>query len=240
MTPTPLLTVAEDSEILADDVALLIAARIAETRDRFGLCLSGGTTPRRIYERLAEGDPGRPIDWRKVHLFWGDERFVPADHEDSNFRMVRQALLDHVAIPAAQIHSVPTSFTTPQEAAAAYSQTLKAYYQREALDPARPLFDLTLLGLGEDGHTASLFPNSQALTERQAWAIAVIGAKPEPRITLTYPALESSREIVFIVAGAQKRAILARLLANEQALPAARLSSRGIIRIAADRAAAGH
>ncbi|MCL2452888.1 MAG: 6-phosphogluconolactonase, partial [Alphaproteobacteria bacterium] len=204
------------------------------------LNLSGGTTPRRIYERLAVSDLGCPINWQKVNLFWGDERFVPADHEDSNFRMVREALLDHVPIPAAQIHPIPTSLTTPEQAAAAYAQTLKAYYQSETLDAARPLFDLTLLGLGEDGHMASLFPGTKALEERHAWVTAVIGAKPEPRITLTYPAIESSREIVFIVAGAQKRAILDRLLANDQTLPAARIASGGIIRIAADRAAAGH
>ena len=105
------------------------------------------------------------------------------------------------------------------------------------LDPARPLFDVTLLGLGADGHTASLFPGTPALEERRAWATTVIGASPEPRISLTYPALESSADILFLVSGAAKKEILARVLANDRALPASRIAARGAIRIFADRAA---
>src|SRR5580704_1521242 len=235
MTPAPIIDVDEDAEALALRVAGFVAARAASSSGRFSLCLSGGSTPKRVYELLA--DSGASLDWQKVHLFWGDERFVPADHRDSNFRMAREALIDHVPIPAAQVHPVPTNSASPEEAAASYEATLQGFYGSKTLDPERPLFDVTLLGLGEDGHTASLFPSTKALDERDAWVTSIIGVKPEPRISLTYPALESSRVILFVVSGAKKRDILARVLANDMTLPAARLATRGTIRVFADRAA---
>jgi 6-phosphogluconolactonase len=235
MTPPPIVEVADDAEALARLVARFIAACISGVSKRFGLCLSGGSTPKRVYELLA--DSGASLDWQKVHLFWGDERFVPADHRDSNFRMAREALIDHVPIPAAQVHPVPTNSASPEEAAASYEATLQGFYGSKTLDPERPLFDVTLLGLGEDGHTASLFPGTKALDERDAWVTSIVGVKPEPRISLTYPALQSSNVIVFIVSGAKKRDILARVLANDMTLPAARLATRGTIHIFADCAA---
>ncbi|MCI0356597.1 MAG: 6-phosphogluconolactonase, partial [Acidobacteria bacterium] len=141
--------------------------------------------------------------------------------------------------PGAQVYPILTVGLSPEEAAAAYEATLQRFYGATMLDPARPLFELTLLGLGEDGHTASLFPGTKALDERSAWVTSIVGAKPEPRISMTYPALESSREILFLVSGASKSQLLARVLANDQALPAARLATRGLIRIFADRAAMG-
>ncbi|MGH6837310.1 MAG: 6-phosphogluconolactonase [Methylocella sp.] len=235
MTPAPIVDVAEDAEALARRVAGFVAARAASAHGRFSLSLSGGSTPKRAYELLA--DFGASLDWRKVHLFWGDERFVPPDHKDSNFRMAREAVIDHVPIPAAQVHSIPTNSGTPEEAAALYEVTLQGFYGSKTLDPERPLFDITLLGLGDDGHTASLFPGTKALDERGTWVTSVIGVKPEPRISLTYPALESSSAIVFVVSGEKKREILARALANDRTLPAARLATRGTIRVFADRAA---
>jgi 6-phosphogluconolactonase len=239
MKPAPIIEVASDAEILALSAARFVAARLSNASGQFSLCLSGGTTPKRVYELLGAGDLVPVPDWQKVQLFWGDERFVPADHQDSNYRMAREALIDRVPIPAAQVHPIPTSCRSPEEAAASYEADLQGYYGANMLDPARPLFDLTLLGLGEDGHTASLFPNTTALGEREAWVTSIISAKPEPRISLTYPALESSREILFIVSGANKREILARVLANDEALPAARLATGGTIRIFADQAAKG-
>jgi 6-phosphogluconolactonase len=200
MTPRPVVEVAGDAETLACLVAGFIAAR-ASASGRFGLCLSGGSTPKRAYELLA--DLGASLDWQKVHLFWGDERFVPPDHRDSNFRMAHEALIDHVPIPAAQVRPIPTIGGSPEEAAALYEATLQRFYGSKTLDPERPLFDVTLLGLGEDGHTASLFPGTKALDERDAWVTSIIGVKPEPRISLTFPALESSRVILFVVS-AQK------------------------------------
>jgi 6-phosphogluconolactonase len=237
MTPAPIVDVANDPEALALQVADFIAARASSASGRFSLSLSGGSTPKRAYELLAGSRAS--LDWRKMHLFWGDERFVPRDHKDSNFRMAREALIDHVPIPAAQVHPIPTSSGTPEEAAALYEATLQSFYGSSTLDPERPLFDVTLLGLGEDGHTASLFPKTKALDERRAWVTSIIGAKPEPRISLTYPALESSSAIVFVVSGETKRDILARVLANDRTLPAARLETRGTIHIFADKLAIG-
>ncbi len=235
MTPAPVVEVACDAEALACRVAGFVAARISSAPERISLSLSGGSTPKRAYELLA--DFGASLNWQKVHFFWGDERFLPPDHRDSNFRMAREALIGHVSIPAAQVHLVPTGCGSPEEAAALYEATLQSFYGSSTLDPERPLFDLTLLGLGEDGHTASLFPGTKALDERDAWVTSSIGVKPEPRISLTYPALQSSRVILFVVSGAKKRDILARVLANDLTLPAARLATRGTIRVFADRAA---
>ncbi len=235
MTPAPIVDVASDAEALARRVAGFIAARAASPSGRFSLSLSGGSTPKRAYELLV--DSGASFDWQKVHLFWGDERFVPPDHRDSNFRMAREALIDHVPIPAAQVHPIPTGCGSPEESAALYEATLQRFYGSETLDPERPLFDVTLLGLGEDGHTASLFPGTKVLDERGAWVTSVIGVKPEARISLTYPALNSSGVVLFIVSGEKKREILTRVLANDLTLPAARLAARGTIRVFADRAA---
>lgn len=237
MTPSPLIETASSLEALASRAAAFIAQRISEAPGRFALCLSGGSTPRPVYERLGSGQALDPHDWQKVHLFWGDERYVPQDHRDSNFRMAREALIGRVAIPPAQVHPVPTDCATPLETAASYEAALQNFYGASTLDPARPLFDMTLLGLGEDGHIASLFPGTAALGERRAWVTAVSGARPEPRITLTFPAIESSREIVFLVSGEGKRDILARVLADGASLPAARLHAQGAIRIFVDRAA---
>jgi 6-phosphogluconolactonase len=237
MTPAPVLNIAEDAEALARHVARFVAARISDARDRFSLSLSGGSTPKRVYELLGARDLGASLDWRKVHLFWGDERFVPPDHPDSNFRMARESLIDHVPIPPAQVHPILTGAGTPEKAAELYWETLQTFYGRKTLDLERALFDVTLLGLGEDGHIASLFPGTKALSERAAWVTSIIGAKPEPRISLTYPVLESSREILFVVSGEKKRDILARVLSNDFALPAARLSTSGTIHVFADRAA---
>jgi 6-phosphogluconolactonase len=237
MTPAPIVDVSEDAEALALQVARFVVVCISNAPESFSLSLSGGSTPKRIYELLGAGDLGVSLDWRKLHIFWGDERFVRMDHHDSNFRMAREAFIDHVPIPPSQVHPILTEAPTPEKAAALYAETLQGFYGSKTLDPERPLFDLTLLGLGEDGHTASLFPGTKALDERDAWVTSIIGAKPEPRISLTYPALESSSVILFVVSGAKKRDILARVLANDLSLPAARLATCGTIHVFADRAA---
>lgn len=238
MTPEPIVDVADDAADLADRVAIWLATRIALAPARIAINLSGGSTPKKVYELLGGADLRARVDWRKVHLFWGDERFVPKDHEDSNFRMAWEAMIRHVPIPMEQVHPVPTEVSSPEEAAALYCETLRSFYGALTLDPLRPLFDVTLLGLGADGHFASLFPGSPALEEREAWASAVLGVAPAPRITLTFPALESSAAVLFLVSGAEKREALRRVRGNDPALPASRLATRGTIRIMADRAAA--
>ena len=228
--------VAKDPEALAHRAAGWITDLAAASRDRFALCLSGGSTPRRLYQLLAESPYRDALPWDRIHWFWGDERFVPWDHPDSNYGMVRAALFGRAPVPPGNIHGVPTD-GTPADAAAAYERVLKSYYGSESLDPARPLFDVEILGLGPDGHTASLIPGTSVLEERHRWVAEVIGGRPEPRITLTYPALESSRHTAFLVVGAEKREILSRALAGDQALPAARIRPVGELIWFADEAA---
>ncbi len=218
--------VAKDPEGLARRVAGWITDLAAASGARFALCLSGGSTPRRFYQLLAESPYRDTLPWDRIHWFWGDERFVPWDHPDSNYGMVHAALLGRVPAPPGNIHGIPTN-GTPADAAAAYERVLKSYYGTESLDPTRPLFDVEILGLGPDGHTASLIPGTSVLQERHRWVAEVIGGRPEPRITLTYPALESSRHTAFLVAGADKRETLSRALAGDQALPAARIHPVG-------------
>ena len=235
-----------DAEALARGAAswLLthVLASVSAGRQRPAVCLAGGSTPRRLYEILASPDVAPRFPWDRVHWFWGDERFVPHDHPDSNYRMVRAALLSRAPIPEANVHPVPAGVAglSPDDAAAEYERTLKQFYGAGTLDPARPLFDATLLGLGEDGHTASLLPGEPVLKERTHWVAAVAHGRPEVRITLTYPALESSRNIAFLVAGAAKRSVLARARAGDPALPAThvRAAAGGRLHWLADKAAA--
>jgi 6-phosphogluconolactonase len=218
--------VVKDPEALAHRVAGWISDLAAASRDRFAICLSGGSTPRRLYQLLAESPYRDRLPWDRVHWFWGDERFVPWDHPDSNYGMAYTALLGKVPVPPRNIHGIATN-GTPADAAAAYERVLKSYYGSESLDPTGPLLDIQILGLGPDGHTASLIPGTSVLEERHRWVAEVIGGRPEPRITLTYPALESSRHTAFLLAGADKRETLSRALAGDQALPAARLRPVG-------------
>lgn len=237
MSTTPArLEVAKDPEALARRVARWLTDLAIASSDRFAICLSGGSTPRRLYQLLAESPYREALPWDRLHWFWGDERFVPWDHPDSNYGMVRAALLARAPIPPQNIHGIPTS-GTPEEAARAYERALMTYYGSESLDPARPLFDVMILGLGPDGHTASLFPGTAALEERRRWAVEVVGAKPEVRITLTYPPIESSRQAAFLVAGADKREVLTRTLAGNRALPAARIHPAGNLTWFVDEAA---
>jgi 6-phosphogluconolactonase len=221
-------------ELARATAAWLRERAVAEGR-RCAVCLAGGSTPRRVYELLASAERAA-FPWERVHWFFGDERFVPHDHPDSNYRMARAAMLDAAPVPPANVHPVPTE-GTPVQAAQAYEHELYEFYGAANLGPQRPLFDVVLLGVGEDGHTASLFPGTPALAERQRWVVDVLNPKSEPRITLTYPALESTRALAFLVAGAQKRDILARIFAGEN-LPAARVHSRAPAHWFIDQAAA--
>ncbi len=206
---------------------------------RFAVALSGGSTPRRLYETLASPEFLDVFPWPRTHWFWGDERFVPHGDSLSNYLMVREAMLSRAPVPAANIHAVPTEGLTPEGAASAYERELKSFYGTDRLDPALPLFDITLLGLGPDGHTASLFPGNPALQERQRWVVAVIGAKSEARITLTYPPLENSAAVAFLVEGTEKQGVFSRFRRGDPALPASHLQPNGKLWLFADAAAAG-
>jgi len=228
----------ENPEALARGAAQWLLGKIQERGGTCAVCLSGGSTPRRLYEVLTVPPIVTRFPWDDVHWFWGDERFVPPDHPDSNFRMADEALLSVAPIPRENVHAIPTQGLSLADAAAAYEAVLKNFYGEARLDPARPLFDVILLGLGEDGHTASLFPGSPALDENERWALGVEPPGLEPRITLTYPALGSSRSVAFLVTGARKREILARVLAGDETLPAVRVHAIGDTSWFADRAAA--
>ncbi len=226
-----------DGAAVAHRAAEWLLERALATPGRFAWCLSGGSTPKATYALLAQEPYRGRFPWDRTHVFFGDERFVPLDHPDSNYRMAREAMLSHVPLPNVQVHPWQMD-GDPEHAALHYADTLKRFYGADTLDPARPLFDVTFLGLGEDGHTASLFPGVAALGERTAWTAAVIGAKPEPRLSLTYPVLDSSRAVAFLAAGAGKRDILARALAGDAALPAVGVHPVGELHWFTDRAAA--
>jgi 6-phosphogluconolactonase len=225
-----------DAETLAHRVACWILA-LAKAKDGpFAIALSGGATPHSLYALMAELPFREEFPWARMHFFWGDERFVPPDDGLSNFGMAREAMLSHAPIPAANIHAMPTTGLTAEAAAAAYERELQSFYGADALDPLRPLFDVVLLGLGADGHTASLFPGSAALKERKHW-VAAVDAKYCSRLTLTYPALESARHAAFLVVGEDKKAVLDRLRKGDASLPAARLHPSGMLNVFADAAA---
>lgn len=229
------LTVLDDAPALARHAAAWLLEKLDRpARRTSAVCLSGGTTPRILYETLAR----TALPWKRIHWFWGDERFVPPGDARSNYRMVQEALLARAPIPHENIHAIPTGLDTAAAAAAAYEDELKRFYGASTLDPDRPLFDVTFLGVGEDGHTASLFPGLPVLQERSRWVAAVPDALPEARVTLTYPVLESSREVAFLVTGAAKRAILEQILGGMSDAPAARLHPAGRLHWFADRAAA--
>jgi 6-phosphogluconolactonase len=232
-----ILEILPDPDLLARRVADWLLALATESVGDFAVALSGGSTPRRLYRVLATAPYDTAFPWLRTQWFWGDERCVPPDSADSNYRMAREALLDMAPIPMGNIHPIPTRLAGPVQAAVAYEDMLQSFYGAATLDPDRPLFDVTLLGLGADGHTASLFPGSTALLERERWVVPVAGPKAEARITLTYPALESTRHAAFLVEGEQKRAILARLRRGDETLPAARLHPVGSLSIFTDTAA---
>ena len=177
--------------------------------------------------------------WSRTELFFGDERFVPPDDESSNYRMVRQALLSKVEIPSAQVHPMPTE-GDPAEAAHRYEAELRALYGSDTLSPGRPLFDVVLLGLGENGHTASLFPGTAVLEERIGWVGACTPHDaPNRRLTLTYPAINSSAHVLFLVAGDSKRDVLARVRARDPSQPASHITTEGELTWVLDEKAAG-
>ena len=233
------LEILADAEALARHVADWLLAAAVGSEGSFAVALSGGSTPRRLYQLLASAPYGEAFPWARTHWFWGDERFVAHDSPESNYGMAREAMLARVPVLAANIHPIPTEGRTPGEAALAYERVLKDFYGASTLRSDRPLFDVTFLGLGPEGHIASLFPGTVILKERTHWVGAVIGAKPEARITLTYPALESSREVAFLVSGQSKRSVLEKLIKGDPELPAAHLHPvHGRPRLFVDRAAA--
>ena len=242
---------AREIEVYPDGEALIrteaerfvaLAAEAIAARGRFAVALSGGSTPRPLYQRLATPPLAGRIDWSRVHVFWGDERAVGPDHPESNYRMTREALLDHVPIPAANVHRI-VGEDDPDAAARAYERTLREFFATPDGPPARS-FDLVLLGMGDDGHTASLFPGTPPVTEERRWVMAnhVTGPKTAWRITLTPVVLNAAGAVTFLVAGADKAPRLRDVIeGGDEApvLPAQRIQpSHGALTWMVDAAAA--
>lgn len=236
-TPNGRTEILADAPALARRVAEWMTAAALAAKGAFRVSLSGGSTPKALYALLASDDFRSRFPWTRVSWYWGDERFVPPDHPESNYRMAREAMLAKAPVPPENIHPIPTD-GTPEDAARRYERTLQSAYGAPTLDPARPLFDVMLLGLGTDGHTASLLPGDPALEERTRWAVPVSHGRPEVRITLTFPAIESSRHVAFLVEGKSKAPTLAAIRAGESQLPAARVRPMGELVWFVDRAAA--
>jgi 6-phosphogluconolactonase len=226
--PNRHIVVVEDAVALAEAAAERLIERIEANPGCIAICMTGGSSPKRLYELLATEPYRSEIPWDRVHWFIGDDRFVPSGDPNNNMSMARTAFLDTCA-PLANVHPIKTDAAGPDEAAALYTRELQSFYGTDKLDKAKPLFDLVLLGVGPDGHVASLFPGYPAIEIKDRWVVGVLEAhvKPfVPRVSLTLPALASCREMLFLMSGEDKRAILTRVLKGED-LPANRARSDG-------------
>ncbi|HSH30139.1 MAG TPA: 6-phosphogluconolactonase [Thiohalobacter sp.] len=239
-----------DCRIHADREALSRAAaervtalcrQAAAARGTCHLALAGGSTPQRLYALLAEADGSRQLPWPALQIYFGDERAVPPDHPDSNYGMARRAWLDSVPLAAGQIHPMAADPERIDQDAADYAALLERMLPRD--EAGVPVFDLILLGLGADGHTASLFPGAPVLEERTHWVAPVYpGPGKRWRLTLTLPVLEAARHLLFLVAGADKAGAVTRVLGTPDAsapLPVQRIEARGHVEWYLDAEAAG-
>jgi 6-phosphogluconolactonase len=233
MTPADLeIIVAPDAAEVSRRAAdlFLRAVRQAAARYRsFTVAISGGSTPRGLYELLAREPYRSEVPWELVHVFWCDERCVPPDHADSNYRLAHDTLLAHVPLPETNVHRVHAETGDCLQAAADYAQELVTFFNLEGR--ALPRFDLVLLGVGDDGHTASLFPGLPALDDREALVVATPpGRLPPPvdRVTLTLPVLNAARHVVFLVTGTGKAAVIERILAAPEMTEAATLPAQRV------------
>lgn len=231
-------------EVLPDKAALIqrsleiVISKITkaiEERGQFTIALAGGSTPKPLYEAMATQN----LPWDKIHIFWGDERYVPPDHPDSNQRMARQAMLDRVTIPEGNIHPMPTGGSNPSADADKHEAELQAFFQAQV--GKFPKFDVILLGIGDDAHTASLFPHTEALQVRDRM-IAVGNKDGQPRITFTVPLINHAREVMFMVVGDSKRAALGWIFAptaDDFTYPARLIQPRGQLWWLLDESAGG-
>lgn len=218
------------------EITLTKLQRAIAERGRATIALAGGSTPRPLYQALA----AQSLPWEKIHVFWGDERYVPASHPDSNQGMARQAWLDQVSFPSENIHPMPTDASDPQVAAAQHEQELIAFFQT---NPGEfPALDLILLGIGDDAHTASLFPNTAALQVSDR--LITVGDKDgQPRITFTAALINQARCVLFLAAGANKQSALAQIFAPDadpMIYPARLIDPQGELIWLLDRAAGGY
>jgi len=210
----PDIIICDDRDALNVEIAnrfVAIARDAIAARDRFMVALSGGSTPKALFELLATDAWRDQVDWARTHLFWGDERFVPKDHGDSNYRMTREALISKIDIPEGNVHRVPTEAGTHDEVAHIYAETLRSVFG--LADDEIPRYDLMHLGLGDDGHTASMFPGTNAMHESERIVVAVWVEKfQQHRITSTPPMINNSAEIQFLVSGSSKKDVVPQVI----------------------------
>jgi 6-phosphogluconolactonase len=222
------------------DEFLRVGRTAIGAQGRFTVALSGGSTPRALYTLLAKDHTD--FTWARTHLFFGDERHVPPDHSDSNYRMVNESLLSRIQIPAENLHRVHTENADAKQAAADYEAEIHKFFELRGGE--LPRFDLILLGLGPDGHTASLFPDSEGLKERSKLVVANWAEKFKTyRISFTFPVLNNSSEVIFLVSGSDKAEIVGQILTgnNTPPFPAQQiLPSNGKLLWMLDEAAASH
>ncbi|MBW2467519.1 MAG: 6-phosphogluconolactonase [Deltaproteobacteria bacterium] len=231
----------EQASIAAADLIIHYAKSAVSDKGNFTLVMAGGGTPQLTYELLGEPFRAEQMPWQQSHFFWGDERWVSATHPDSNYSMVHNTLFSKVHIPLQNIHQISTGHQSPEIGAEVYEKHLRDFFLSNPIAVADsghdnltfPSFDLVLLGMGTDGHTASLFPGSKLLDEKNKWVAAVtedVGSPPIPRITLTLPVLNQAKNIIFLVAGNRKRKILDTFLhkqeRQETVYPAARVKPK--------------
>jgi 6-phosphogluconolactonase len=215
------LVICKDSDALAEraaEVAVGAAREAIRQRGTFTLVLSGGSTPEKTYRLLAEPERLTAAEWAKVSIFFGDERCVAADDPSSNFGMARRALLERVPVPLSNVFPMAMGETSPSACADAYGGSLARFFATEPDRFPLPRFDLVLLGLGDDGHTASLFPGKPALDVADRWVTwSPPGILPPPvdRITLTFPVLNAARQVLFLVAGEKKANVLREILEDD-------------------------
>jgi 6-phosphogluconolactonase len=218
------------------------AGEAVAARGRFTIALSGGSTPKRLYQLLTKEPFRSQLDWGRIEIFWGDERCVPPDHPDSNYRMTREAMLDHLPIPAEHIHRMEAERSDLDAAARDYQDVLARVFYGKSTGPEPPALDLVLLGMGPDGHTASLFPHTDALRETLRWVVPNhVPQLNTDRLTMTRPILNRAREVLFLVAGADKAERLTEVLAgpaDPDRLPSQSIQPSGQLVWFIDRAAA--
>ena len=240
MENQPKLHIFKDDNLWQEAVIQYILEIVSETlteKDYCSISLSGGSTPRQIYERLAKEGEKRGIDWDTIHLYWGDERAVPHSHPDSNYKMVKESLLDHIDIPEVQVHPMPTP-DQAESSARVYGMELQSDFP-----PEENSFDLSLLGLGDDGHTASIFPHTDLVREQKAWVKEVyLKDQDAYRISVTAPVINRSHNIAFLVKGANKRMALKQVIKGEynpEKYPAQLIRKGPDVHFFLDRDAAG-
>ena len=211
-----LLEIVPDPSALANRAAQMISAQAVSAEGPFTIALSGGSTPKRLYELLADprADYRKQLPWERMHFFWSDERPVGPDHPDSNYRMAWEAMLSRVAVPEENVHRIAGEMPIAEDAAVAYESGLRTFFRIANDEP--PRFDLVLLGMGDDGHTASIFPGSEVLHEKRKLVAAPWVEKLRTyRITLTLPVLNNAATVLFLVSGEDKASMVNQVFNGE-------------------------